>query len=394
LRNVLTLLILLAMAAGAIIVFGRIPLDLPVDALMSRVKKEQPGGELNAKAVEKLAAGSPLEAVEMLREAVRLEPENTVVRRNLSVALARVAGESLKDTDKAKRLLDESEQLWPVNPEALDGLANLHYREGRYEEALGYARKLQKRMPGREDLAKYVAHLEQRVSSREGMVIEEGDNFRLLYSGQRKLEYEGQILALLQVEMDSLTVALGIFPSEPVDVLILTEELGSRADPFDPFLEGLYDGQIRLYVGEGIEDEEKLALTVRHEMVHALLHRAVGNLPSWVQEGLAQKVGEEPSPEHLQEVRSYMFREISKGYVVDLASLDRSFITMDAERRTRAYAVSLLFMDYLEHNYSRNFIPLLVSELTDGTAPVKAIESLTGKSFHQLQQSFIRELRS
>ncbi len=393
-RKILTLLILLAIAAGAIIVFGGIPVDLPVDALMSRVRKDQPAGELNTKAVEELGAGNPLQAVQMLREAVRLEPENPVVRRNLSVALARAAGESFEDTDNARMLLDESEKLWPVNPEALDGLSNFHYRAGRYEEALEYARKLQKRMPDREDLAEYVAHLEKRVASREGMVTEEGDNFRLLYSGQRKLEYEGAILTLLQVEMDSLTAALGIFPSEPVDVLILTEELGARADPLDPFLEGLYDGQIRLYVGEGIEDEEKLALTVRHEMVHALLHRAAGNLPSWVQEGLAQKVGEEPSREHLKAVRSYMLREMSKGYVVDLDSLDRSFITMDTEHRTRAYAVSLLFMDHLERNYSRNFIPLFVSELMDGTAPVEAIESLTGRNIRELEDSLRENLES
>jgi hypothetical protein len=162
----------------------------------------------------------------------------------------------------------------------------------------------------------------------------------------------------------------------------------------DPFLEGLYDGQIRLYVGEGIEDKEKLTLTVRHEMVHALLHRAAGNLPSWIQEGLAQKVGEDPSSEHLQAVRNYMLREMSKGYVIDLSSLDRSFITMDVERRTKAYAVSLLFMVHLERSYNRNFIPLFVSELADGTAPVEAIESLTGKNLRELQDTFRKSLES
>ncbi|MDF1536148.1 MAG: hypothetical protein P1S46_06540 [bacterium] len=391
-RNVLALLILPAMAVGAIIVFGGIPIDLPLDTFVSNVTNGHPALELNARGVEELASGNPVQAVQTLREAVGLEPGNALVRRNLSVALARIAGGSLDDREKALELLTESEELWPVNPEVLDGFSTLHFRAGRYEEALEYARKLYRRMPDRADLAEHVSRLEGMVASREGMVTEDGDNFRLHYSGQRKLEYEGEILALLQDEMDSLTAALGIFPADPVDVLVLTEELGSRADPFEPSLEGLYDGQIRLYVGQGIDDRNKLALTVRHEMVHALLHRAAGNLPSWVQEGLAQKVGENQSPDHIQAVRAYMVREMGKGYAINLDDLDRSFITMDPEHRMRSYAVSLLFMDHLEGRYGRNFIQLFVSELTDGKAPLQAVESLTGESLQQLQNSLTRSL--
>ena len=384
----------MAVVAGAIVYFGGIPLDLPVDALLSRGGDKHPAGELNAKAVEALAAGNSEQAVTILREAVLLEPENGVVMRNLSVALARVAGEDLDDEEKALKLLNESEKMWPVNPETLDGLSTLHFRAGRYEESLEYARKLKKRFPDRKDLTQYVAHLEQKVASREGMVTEEGDNFRLLYSGQRQLEYEGEILAMLQKEMDSLTAELGIFPTEPVDVLILTEELGSRADPFDPFLDGLYDGQIRLYVGDGIKDKEKLTITVRHEMVHALLHGAAGLLPSWVQEGLAQKIGENPEDDHIQAVRDYMAREISGGYVIDLADLDRSFITMEPEHRARSYAVSLLLMDHLERSYGSNFIQKFVSELADGSEPQAALESLTGEKLSNLQKSFKRNLEN
>jgi tetratricopeptide (TPR) repeat protein len=392
LKNIFYLLLMMGMAAGAFILFGGIPVELPVDVFMSRGGEEHPSEELNAKAVDALDAGNNEQAVAILREAVLLEPENRVVMRNLSVALARVAWENLDDEEAALKLLGESETMWPVNPEALDGLSTLHYRAGRYEEALEYARKLKLRFPAREDLAKYVVHLEQRVASSEGMVTEEGDNFRLLYSGQRQLEYEGEILALLQDQMDSLTAALGIFPAEPVDVLILTGDLGARADPFDQALEGLYDGQIRLYVGDGIKDKERLTITVRHEMVHALLHGAAGVLPSWVQEGLAQKIGENPDDEHVNAVRAYMAQEISKGYVIDLAGLEGSFIAMDPERRTRSYAASLLLMEQLERSYGKNFIQLFVSELADGNDPLVALKSLTGGDLVMFQETLTRDL--
>ena len=382
---------MMAAAVGAITFFGGMPVDLPVDSFLSRGGQEHPGEELNAKGVDTLADSNPEMAVTIFREALELEPGNRIINRNLSVALARVAAGTDQD-EEAMVLLGESEELWPVNPEALDGLSTLHFRAGRYQEALEYALKLQKRIPDREDLNEYVAHLEQKVAGREGMVIEQGDNFRLLYSGQRKLEYEGEILALLQTQMDSLTVALGIFPSKAVDVLVLTEDLGSWADPLDPSMEGLYDGQIRLFVGEGIDDEKRLTVTVRHEMVHALLHGAAGDLPSWVQEGVAQKIGENPDGEHLQAVRSYIAREMENGFVVDLSSLDRSFITMDPEHRTRAYAVSLLLMDHLERSFGNNFIQLFVSELVEGTDPQTALKTLTGRTLGQLQDSLTREL--
>jgi tetratricopeptide (TPR) repeat protein len=180
LKNIFYLLLIMGMAAGAFVLFGGIQVELPVDVFMSRGGEEHPSEELNAKAVDALDAGNNEQAVAMLREAVLLEPENGVVMRNLSVALARVAWENLEDEEAALKLLGESETMWPVNPETLDGLSTLHYRAGRYEEALEYARKLKLRFPDREDLANYVVHLEQRVTSSEGMVSEEGDNFRLL----------------------------------------------------------------------------------------------------------------------------------------------------------------------------------------------------------------------
>jgi hypothetical protein len=224
------------------------------------------------------------------------------------------------------------------------------------------------------------------------MSSEKGDSFRLLYSDEKRLEYSGEILAVLQEQLDSLTVALGIFPDHPIDVLLLTDDLGERATPQDPFLEGIYDGQVRLYVGEGIDDREKLIRTVRHEMVHALLHQGAGNLPGWVQEGLAQKTGEEPDDEYLRILNKYIAGQIKDGYRVDLSKMGISFIDLDSQSRTRSYATSLLFMDYLSREYGVGFIPNFVSELTSGMVPQDALRKLTGRSFEELQVSFVEDL--
>jgi tetratricopeptide (TPR) repeat protein len=347
---------------------------------------------LNAKGIAELKSENPAEAVVALREAIRLEPENHIIARNLSIALAREANDISGDEQAAIRLLKESLELWPKNPEGLDGLSTIHFQAARYKDALDHAIVLQEMMPDRTDLGEYVRHLQKRIADEQGMAFEKGDRFRLLYSDEKRLEYGGEILSILQTQLDSLTVALGIFPEKTIDVLLLTEDLGARADPLDPLLEGLYDGQVRLYLNDGIEDKKKLILTVRHEMVHALLHQAVGNLPGWVQEGLAQKAGEEPDEDHLVTVGRYIAGEIREGYKVDLFNIGDSFIDLDIESRTRAYAASLLFMDYLSNVYGSSFIPRFIAELASGESPGDALRTLTGYSFAQLQISFSTDL--
>ncbi|MCK5352160.1 hypothetical protein KAJ77_06260, partial [bacterium] len=360
-RKLTTLFILLLLGGLGAYYMG-VYSELSVDSLLSGSPAQGPGEKMNTKGITELNAGNPAGAAVALREARRLEPDNRIVQRNLSIALAREANGMLADEAAAIELLSESLQIWPKNTEGLDGLSTIHFRAARYKEALDYAMVLQEMMPDRADLGEYVRHLQKKVADEQGMSSEKGDRFRLLYSEEKRLEYSGELLSVLQTQLDSLTAALGIFPENPIDVLLLTEDLGVRADPLDPLLEGLYDGQIRLYLGDGIHDRPKLILTVRHEMVHALLHQGAGNLPGWVQEGLAQKAGEEPDEDHLVTARRYVGSKIREGYSVELSNMGISFINMDKESRTLAYATSLLFMDYLSRKYGSGFIPRFVSE--------------------------------
>ena len=397
LQKLFTILILLLFAVGGLYLMGAFtdsPIDkvFSIDNIIRRGEVSGPGQELNAKGVGELNAGNPEAAVAALREAYRLEPENPVITRNLSIALARMANNMAGENDSTINLLEESLVFWPKNPESLDGLSAIHFRAGRYAQALESATVLKEMMPERQDLAQFVNHLQRKVEDEKGMASETGDRFRLFYSDERKLEYEGEILSLLQTQLDSLTVALGIFPDKPIDVLLLTRDLGDRATPTDPSLEGLYDGQIRLYVGDGIENGENFILTVRHEMVHALLHQTAAKLPGWVHEGVAQLAGEQPDAERLANLGRYMAGEIRKGYRVDLGTMGISFINLDSESRMRAYATSLLFMDYLSRVYSSGFVPRFIAEISSGATPVDALKVLTGRSFTQLQESFSNEL--
>jgi tetratricopeptide (TPR) repeat protein len=391
-KKIVTLFLFLLFGTAILYFLSGGPLEIPLDNLFQRTHDGGRSMELNARGVRELSEGRNEPAVATLREAADLQPEDAVILRNLSIALARSAMLEGRDEAEALDMLEESLTLWPRNPEGLDGMTTIHFRNSRYDKALEYAQRLQLVLPNRTDLDAYVVHLKQRAASVKGMVAESGDRFRLLYSGNKKLEYEGEITAILQVQMDALTAALGIFPEDPVDVLILTDDLGDRADPLDPYMEGLYDGQIRLYIGDGIEDMDKFILTVRHEMIHALLHETAGILPGWVHEGLAQKIGEDPTRERIDMARRYVTDAVSKGYVVNMSALDMTFIDMGTEERSRAYATSLLFMDWLVRNYGENFIPRFVLEISSGIPSDKAVEKVTGTEFNRIQEMFNEDL--
>lgn len=392
-KNTWTLIIIFLFGLATLYYLGGSSFNLPLDRFIGSSQDDSRGMELNTKGVGELSEGMNEHAVATLRQAAGLKAGDPVIQRNLSIALARSAMLEGRDEKEALDMLTESLAFWPQNPEALDGMMTIHFRNSRYEKALEYAQKLQIVLPNRPDLDAYVVHLKQRAASVKGMVFEKGDRFRLLYSGNRRLEYEGEITSILQVHMDALTAVLGIFPESPVDVLILTDDLGIRANPLNPHMEGLYDGQIRLYMGDGIDDMDKFIVTVRHELIHALLHEAGGILPGWVHEGLAQKIGEDPSPERIEMVRKYVIDAVSKGYVVNMSALDMTFIDMEAEERSRAYATSLLFMDWLVQNYGENFIPRFISEISSGNSSENALEAVTGIGFDRIQELFNRDLR-
>jgi tetratricopeptide (TPR) repeat protein len=393
LRNVFTLLIFLLFGITVVFFINGGFVEIPMDWLEHRTHDVGKGMELNTRGVEELSVGQNERAVSTLREAAHLQPDDPVIKRNLSIALARSALQEGRAEGEALEMLMEALDLWPRNPEGLDGMTTIHFRNARYDEALQFAQQLQIVLPNRPDLDAYITDLKQRAANVKGMVSERGDRFRLLYSGNKRLEYEGEITAILQVHMDALTAALGIFPEDPVDVLILTDDLGERADPLNPYMEGLYDGQIRLYIGDDIEDMDKFILTVRHEMIHALLHEAAGTLPGWVHEGLAQKVGEDPSQERIDMARRYVVEAVSRGYVVEMGALDMTFVDMETEQRSMAYATSLLFMDWLVRNYGESFIPRFVLEISSGNSSYKAVEKLTGSDFSHIQELFSTDLK-
>ncbi|MBX3157538.1 MAG: hypothetical protein KF773_16305 [Deltaproteobacteria bacterium] len=107
---------------------------------------------------------------------------------------------------------------------------------------------------------------------------------------------------------------------------------------------GFYDGAaVRLFASPG--DDVGLALaTLRHELMHAQLHAAIGCMPTWFNEGMAMYFAGTPMvSEWLDMLHD---REMFEHGALATPTLDG----MRSERVTRAYAQSLAMVVYLlEH---------------------------------------------
>lgn len=124
------------------------------------------------------------------------------------------------------------------------------------------------------------------------------------------------------IRRDSLTVV--VYPA-----LDFSAQTGAAS-----WADGLYDGAVRVPAMPRSELGVSIG-TLRHEVLHAQLHAAVGCVPAWFNEGTAMYfAGAVPALEWLKLLRTH------DG--LDLASLQGSvFLEMPADRASRAYAISL-----------------------------------------------------
>ncbi len=389
-----TLALLILALFTLILLWGTGTLDFP--ARWGQAPAPSPAQELNRLALERMSGGDFAGALPFLRQAVAAAPADTVLARNLSLALAAAAGNhgpgGGPGGEDREALLREALRHWPENPRALGDLAAVLFSRKRYREALEPARALAALQPGDAEAVSFLALTEERVREGEGMTAERGAGVTLSWASGRRLAFEGTLLRILQSERDDLQVELGVSFRKELEVLLLTPELGERAAAPDPSVGALYDGRIRLFLRDPPPPEEELARTIRHELVHALLFEISPSLPVWLHEALAQDRGERVSRERREEMRQGLRALAAGGWWQDPLALGPSLMELQGEERARAYALSLLFLDHMTRDQGELLVPRLLRALSEGVPLEEAFRSLTGRTPAEWEVSFRREM--
>jgi hypothetical protein len=109
---------------------------------------------------------------------------------------------------------------------------------------------------------------------------------------------------------------------------------------------GQFDGRIRIPMDRARTLDPRTRQTLAHELVHACLAN-LGRWPTWVHEGLAQKLSRGSPPPDMQN----KLRELARaGRLPKLASLGNGWFRLSAEEARLRYAVAWAAAELLFRN--------------------------------------------
>jgi hypothetical protein len=197
------------------------------------------------------------------------------------------------------------------------------------------------------------------------------------------------VRAILEYAYQEIPQKFGHVPTNPIAVVLHTGQKFADSAGTPHVADTLFDhasGTIHVPVQGALDDLALFSRVIRHQFVHALLHGETrkGNapVPTWLVEGLAIYLAEDPWPE-TEEVRQ-------KGIpLMKLPSLQGGWTQLPPESLPSAYAAAssatqVLIDSYGIHNVRQAFDLLRMGQSLD--AAMKQKFSVTFEQFqHQLE---------
>lgn len=140
---------------------------------------------------------------------------------------------------------------------------------------------------------------------------------------------------------------LGCYAEEKIVTIVQSRDAYKKATDAAEWSGGQYDGRIRVPVMSGQQMDARQEQVLAHETTHACM-AMLGEWPSWLQEGMAQKLsGETLAPE----ARAQLAELAKAGQLPKLEALRRGWSGLNAQSARVAYALALEAVDALYDNF-------------------------------------------
>jgi len=214
------------------------------------------------------------------------------------------------------------------------------------------------------------------------------EHFTIAVDGPPNADQSAQIRSILEYAYDEMSHKFGHMPTAPIRVVLHPAEkfVGQAGNP--AWADSLYEAPaatIHLPMDGALDDLALLSRVARHQFAHALLHDKVGSrlteLPSWLAEGLAIYLAEDPWPE-LEDSKD------QTGAVIPLSTLQASWSRLPKESWTVAYLESLVATQALIDQYSMYGVRQVVSAIQLGQPLDRAMQQKLAVSYGQFQQTW------
>lgn len=322
----------------------------------SRQGKQQLAIAYNNYALELSNAKKFSEAETQLKKALQFDPQNSHVKKNLSVVLLNHAFDILQDRRqssrgsalKAKTLAQQSLRYSPSSPEPYVLIGDIEYDSQqlqRAKTAWEKAKRLDPSLPG----------VDSRLQKLQGeMVVEKqfdrvGNlHFDLRFQDQIDRSTAFDLRGALDQARRDVGRDFSYWPRRQIVVLIYSEAGFAKVRRGPDWAAGVYDGKIRVPFPSDAAAQESVKSTLYHEYTHALIHDMTHNkCPVWLNEGIAEYQEARTREPYLAHLRA----AARNDKLIPLTSLDAAFKSRVTDIAGLAYQQSFSLVTYLAQKY-------------------------------------------
>jgi hypothetical protein len=199
--------------------------------------------------------------------------------------------------------------------------------------------------------------------------------------------------AILEYAYQEICQKFGYVPDTPIKVVLHMKQKFSGEMGTPAWADALFDhasGTIHIPAGQALDDLAWFSRVVRHEFVHALLHARMNTqlavTPTWLLEGLALQLAEDPWSD-LDEIRK------KHPPFIPLASLQGRWNEIPADSLPMAYVEADLATRILTERYGIYRIQQVLNVVRTGQSLDAAMQAKLSLSYDRFQQQWAKALK-
>jgi tetratricopeptide (TPR) repeat protein len=311
-------------------------------------------------AIEKQRFGDALDA---FTRASAMQP------RDASLCFgAGIAAFMLGQNDVAQARFECALALNPSYLPAAVWLGELHYRAGRLHEAIATYESARRRSPDARELQKPLADWRKELELHNRFHELRTEHFTVLFELSTDEPRARQVVERLEASYQRVGETLGVYPSQPIVVVLYTREQFGDITRLAPWSVAAYDGRIRVPLRTALDEPDELDRVLSHEFVHAVVAMLGGRtVPAWVNEGLATVL----EPAGVADAEAILARTDARPA---LSTLHQSFTGFSRRDAEIAYASAALAVRRLIEQRGASAVVALLKDLARGAPFASAFQ--------------------
>ena len=316
-----------------------------------------------------------MEAREAFSAAAEAQPRNASAWFG-----AGIAAYMLGQNSEAEAALTRALQVQSNLTEATVLLGDLQYRSGRIADALATYEAGLKHAPHEPRLTRNIAAWTAELKTESRFIESRGAHFRVLFEGPADQSLARRVVDMLETAYWRVGGVLTVYPAEPVDVVLYTQQQFRDVTRSPSWAAGAYDGRIRIPVRGAADQAADLERVLTHEFVHALVASLAGrSVPVWINEGLATTF----EPGGLEEATRVLAASSAR---LRLSDLHRSFAGLSALQARIAYAQSTVAVRKILELRGAAALVVLLRDLAAGVPFDAAFHQRVAMPYPDFQQ--------